>query len=93
MKDKIMDMAKVIPSNITAYMGYTSQLHLFLGQKKEIATALVNKGYGDTKQAVEEFAEKIKENLEEIFDLAVKKGWGRAYEYINQLVKDFCEQN
>ena len=58
----------------------------------EIAQKLIAQNYGDTKQATEEIAEKIKENLEEILDLAAKKNWGSAYEYINQLVKDFCEQ-
>lgn len=54
------------------------------------AQKLLNAGYGDVKQAVREFAEKIKENLEEIFDLAVRKNWGSAYEYINELVKEVC---
>ena len=52
------------------------------------AQRLLDEGYGDVKQAVREFAEKIKENLEEIFDLAVRKNWGSAYEYINELVKE-----
>ena len=51
---------------------------------------LMEKGYGDVKQAVREFAEKIKENLEEIFYLSVRKNWGSAYEYINELVKEVC---
>ena len=57
---------------------------------EEIAQTLINADYGDTKQAVREFAEKIKENLEEIFVFAVRKNWGSAYEYINELVKEVC---
>lgn len=55
-----------------------------------MAEALVNAGYGDVKQAVREFAERLKENLEEIFNLAVRKNWGAAYEYVNQLVEEVC---
>lgn len=46
-----------------------------------------NAGYGNVKQAVKEFAEMVKENLEYIVMQAVDKSWGAAYEYINQLVK------
>ena len=41
-------------------------------------------------QAVNEFAEKLKEELEHIVMCAVNESWGAAYEYVNLLVKEVC---
>ena len=56
---------------------------------KELATALINAGYGDVKQAVREFAEKVKELVSDIKTI----DWSNnrlLYDGIDQLVKETC---
>lgn len=55
----------------------------------KIAEALYNAGYGDTKQAVREFAEKVKELVSDITTI----DWSNnrlLYDGIDQLVKETC---
>ena len=56
---------------------------------EEIAQTLVNAGYGDTKQAVRDFAEKLKELGSDIKTI----DWSNnrlLYDGIDQLVKETC---
>ncbi len=56
---------------------------------KPTATALVNAGYGDVKQAVREFAEKVKEKIDEMVE-----NWTfvvfNVQDAIDELVKEVC---
>ena len=55
----------------------------------ELATALINAGYGDVKQAVREFAEKVKYESAMTF---VKQEHIAVCEILDELVKEVCEE-
>ncbi|MCX4361788.1 MAG: hypothetical protein OSJ74_00150 [Clostridia bacterium] len=67
-------------------------------QQKKNAELLVNAGYGDVKQAVKEFAERLRESfLRNVFingDVNVRGKWYTSKEVIreiiDELVKEVC---
>lgn len=62
-QQEIENMAKAIPSNIIAYDRNPLGQRLYIEQREFIATALNNAGYGNVKQAVREFAERLKTKI------------------------------
>ena len=68
---EIEKMAKTIPSTIIAYNGNPQGQHLYGEQREEIATILVNEGYGDVNNAVREFAEKLKETADDVAEIGI----------------------
>lgn len=71
-------------------------------QAESIAEAFYNAGYGDTKQAVKEFAEKLKEKVEKAEEEIVPKGCDSYFKngamccqsiiflILDELVKEVC---
>ena len=96
---QIEEMAEVLRNSI-AYdkttaieYGYTSIFY------QESAEALVNAGYGNVKQAVKEFAERLKKEIIEgdgtcldEYDIGKQDGYNSACEHHRQAIEDLITE-
>ena len=92
---EIEEMAIVMPPDIISSNGSPNGQHLYLKQRIEIAEALVNADYGDVKQAVSEFAEKLEKGIYEImipmeYPDELDLDSDKVRDLIKKLVKEVC---
>lgn len=92
---KIEVMAKAVPNNVVAYDRNPAGQHLYIEQREEIAERLMEQGYGNVKQALTEFAEKLKLRFNDITDeygfYLVSYNSEDIYSEIENTLKEFTD--
>ena len=97
MNEEIEEMMLTVPQKIVAYDGNHAVQHLYREQRREIAEALYNAGYGDVNEYKAEI-ERLKEKCEELRN----EKWDAQDDLdcycdemptrINQAVKEFADE-
>lgn len=86
--EKIKQIDKMFEA-IPSLVGNEHRYGMCVHHRELVAEALVNAGYGDVKQAVRDFAEKVKEKIDEMVE-----NWTFAVfnvqDAIDELVKEVC---